>query len=259
MSAFHLKAEALSVGYRDRPVLQNLTLDLPAGQSSAILGPNGCGKSTLLSTLARLLTPSRGKVLLGDIDVHCANSRQLSRRLAILPQFPVAPEGIRVGELVKRGRTPWRGFLSPWSSADSAACRNALDAVGMQELAERPLSELSGGQRQRAWLALVLAQDTPLLLLDEPTSFLDLPHQIDVLKLLRDRIEKTGTTVVSVLHDLNLAARFNDNLVLLGHAGLVAEGVPETVITPENLRKAFDLEARVIPDPVTDRPMVVPL
>ncbi|WP_420337156.1 ABC transporter ATP-binding protein [Roseibium sp.] len=258
MSEISLRTEDLSVGYRNRSVLENLTLDLPTGQSIAILGPNGCGKSTLLSALARLLAPLHGRVLLGDADINLANTRKLSRQLAILPQFPIAPEGIQVGELVKRGRTPWRGLLSPWSANDSEVCRQALLAVGMQELAERPLAELSGGQRQRAWLALVLAQNTPLLLLDEPTSFLDLPHQIDILKLLKDRCVNNGTTVISVLHDLNLAARFSDFIVLLGTNGLVTKGAPDKVIAPAHLKKAFGLEVRIMSDPVTNRPMVVP-
>lgn len=259
MSAISLRTESLCVGYRDRSVLENLTIGLPAGQSTAILGPNGCGKSTLLSALARLLAPSHGRVFLGDADIHKTKTRLLSRQLAILPQFPIAPEGILVGELVKRGRTPWRGLFSPWSATDTEICQKALIAVGMEDFAGRPLSELSGGQRQRAWLALVLAQDTPLLLLDEPTSFLDLPHQIEVLRLLQNRNKNAGTTVVSVLHDLNLAGRFNDHIVLLGPDGLVTKGPPETVITPSNLKKAFDLDARVMSDPVTNRPMVVPL
>ncbi|QHQ35140.1 ABC transporter ATP-binding protein [Algicella marina] len=254
-----LTAEALSLGYGSRQVINGLDLALPEGRMTAILGPNGCGKSTLLRALARLIRPQAGRILLDENDIHRSNTRLLARRMAILPQSPLAPEGITVGDLVRRGRIPWRGFLSPWSRTDAEACADALAAVGMTELADRDLGELSGGQRQRTWLALVLAQTTPMLLLDEPTTFLDLVHQIDVLTLLRKRNVETGTTVISVLHDLNLAARFNDKLVLLGPAGLVASGPPAEVLTKANLHTAFGLRAEVLPDPVTANPMVFPL
>jgi iron complex transport system ATP-binding protein len=254
-----LRAEGLSLGYGDRLVIDRLSLAVPAGQVTAILGPNGCGKSTLLRAFARLIRPRAGRVTLGGDDIHGQETRELARRIAILPQAPLAPEGIGVGDLVKRGRAPWRGLLTPWSAADAAACTEALDAVAMTSMAGRPLAELSGGQRQRAWLALVLAQATPLLLLDEPTTFLDLPHQLDVLGLLRQRNRKAGTTVVSVLHDLNLAARFSDHLILLGPDGPVAEGPPSAVMTAPHLARAFGLSALVQADPVTQRPMVIPL
>ena len=258
MTPISLRAETLSVGYPSRPVIRDLTLAFPVGRSTAILGPNGCGKSTLLRALARLLKPAAGRVLLGEADLHAADTRAVARQLAILPQFPLAPEGITVGELVRRGRTPWRGLLAPWSREDGDICAEALSAVGLSALIDRPLSELSGGQRQRAWLALVLAQRTPLLLLDEPTSHLDLAQQIEMLKLLQTRVTETGMTVVSVLHDLNLAARFSDHLVLLSPQGLVAEGAPETVVTAENLRRAFGLEAQILTDPMTGKPWILP-
>lgn len=258
MTQISLRTESLSVGYQDREVIRGLDLAFPVGRSTAILGPNGCGKSTLLRALARLLKPSAGRVLLGETDLHTADTRSVARQLAILPQFPLAPDAINVGELVRRGRTPWRGLLSPWTTADNAACTDALDAVGMGAMADRPLAELSGGQRQRAWLALVLAQQTPLLLLDEPTSHLDLAQQIEMLKLLQRRVRDTGMTVVSVLHDLNLAARFSDHLVLLSPDGLVAEGAPDVVMTAEHLRRAFGLAAQVMVDPLTGRPWVLP-
>lgn len=258
MNQISLRAESLSVGYQNRRVIQGLDLTFPVGKSTAILGPNGCGKSTLLRALARLLKPSEGRVLLGEADLHAADTRDVARQLAILPQFPLAPDAINVGELVRRGRTPWRGLLAPWTRADSDACTSALDAVGMTTLADRPLAELSGGQRQRAWLALVLAQQTPLLLLDEPTSHLDLAQQIEMLKLLQLRVREVGTTVVSVLHDLNLAARFSDHLVLLSPDGLIAEGAPEVVMRAEHLQRAFGLAAQVMADPITGRPWVLP-
>lgn len=259
MSELVLKAEDLSLGYRERRVIDALTLELPAGRVTAILGPNGCGKSTLLHAFARLIAPLAGRVSLNGQDLHAQNTRATARQIAILPQAPLAPDGISVGELVRRGRAPWRGFLAPWTTDDEAACAGALAAVAVTELAERPLGELSGGQRQRVWIALALAQSTPILLLDEPTTWLDLPHQIEVLSLLRERNRRSGTTVVSVLHDLNLAARFCDHLVLLGPEGLVAVGEPAKVVTADHLDAAFGLKAHVMADPVTGAPMVIPL
>lgn len=258
MNDLVLKAETLSLGYRDRRVLSDLTLEIPGGRVTSILGPNGCGKSTLLRAFARLIAPLGGRVTLGGRDIASCNTRETARRMAILPQAPLAPDGIAVAELVRRGRAPWRGFLSRWTAEDEAACEAALEWVGMQELADRPLNELSGGQRQRAWIALALAQATPIMLLDEPTTWLDLPHQIEVLALLRRRNLESGTTVVSVLHDLNLAARFSDHFVLLGPRGLVAAGSPREVLTEAHLASAFGLDALVMDDPVTGAPMVIP-
>jgi iron complex transport system ATP-binding protein len=253
-----LTAEALTLTYGARAVIDGLDLDIPHGAMTAILGPNGCGKSTLLGAMARLVAPASGRVLLAGEDIRARDTRALARELAILPQAPLAPDGITVADLVKRGRTPWRGFLAPWCDADADACAEALDAMRLADLADRPLNELSGGQRQRAWIALVLAQATPVLLLDEPTTFLDLVHQLEVLTLLRDSNRGTGLTVVTVLHDLNLAARFFDRLVLLGPAGLVATGAPADVLTDQNLRTAFGLAAMIHPDPVTGAPVVIP-
>ena len=254
-----LKAEALTISYDTREVIKDLDLEVPRSQVTAIIGPNGCGKSTLLRALARLLSPNRGSVTLEGTDLRTLSPRILARRLAILPQHLHAPEGIRVSDLVMRGRIPWRSFLSVWRDEDREACEAALRAVGMQDHADRDLSELSGGQRQRAWLSLVLAQQTPYLLLDEPTTYLDLPHQMEVLRLLRQLNQQSGTTVVSVLHDLNLAARYSDHLVLLGKGELVATGRPTDVLTQKNLAYAFGLDAQVIADPITQTPLVVPL
>ncbi|ESR24525.1 ABC transporter ATP-binding protein [Lutibaculum baratangense] len=260
MSETTLRARDLTLGYGSAIVTRNLSLALPTGRVTAILGPNGCGKSTLLKAFARLIRPVSGDITLGGTDIRRQDTRALARRIGILPQAPLAPEGITVGNLVRRGRTPWRGLLSPWTQADEAAFTEALEAVAMTALRDRQLAELSGGQRQRAWLALVLAQQTPFLLLDEPTTWLDLPHQIEVLSLMRKRNRDAGTTVVSVLHDLNLAARHSDHLVLFGHGGsLVAEGPPEEVVTAANLATAFGLRARIMPDPVSGSPLVIPL
>jgi iron complex transport system ATP-binding protein len=253
-----LQIDRLSLGYGDRTVIKDLSLGLPDRKVTAILGPNGCGKSTLLRALARLITPRDGRITLGGENIFTLETRALARKMAILPQAPRAPEGISVANLVRRGRTPWRGLLSPWSEKDSLACRQALEDVGLADMADRSLDELSGGQRQRAWIALVLAQDTPYLLLDEPTTWLDLSHQLEVLSLLQARNRQHGATVITVLHDLNLAARFSDHLVLLGCDGLVAIGPPDEVLTEANLREAFGLSALIMPDPVTGAPMVVP-
>ncbi|MBT9386565.1 ABC transporter ATP-binding protein [Pseudooceanicola sp. CBS1P-1] len=253
-----LETRDLTLGYDRRPVLERLSLQIPEGRVTAILGPNGCGKSTLLKALARLSAPQAGAVLLAGEPLGQYDSRALARRLAILPQSPVAPEGITVRDLVRRGRIPWRGLLGPWRDSDEAACREALAAVALEDLATRPLAALSGGQRQRAWIALVLAQTPRHLLLDEPTTFLDLVHQIEVLRLLQRLNRDRGLTVVSVLHDLSLAARFSDHLILLGPDGLVAEGAPSAVLTPDTLHAAFGLSALVHPDPVSGTPMVIP-
>lgn len=258
MTGMVLRTESLTLGYRDRAVLENVSLTFPSGQCTGILGPNGCGKSTLLKALARLLPARSGRVLLGEDDVHGAATRKIAQKLAILPQTPLAPEGITVSELVRRGRAPWRKAFDAWNAQDREVCQRAIEAVAMQDLAERPISELSGGQRQRAWIALVLAQNTPFLLLDEPTTYLDLPHQIEVLSLLHQRNREEGTTVISVLHDLNLASRFCDHLVLFGKAGIVSEGEPETVITADNLQEAFGLSARVRVDELTGKPLIIP-
>lgn len=252
-----LQAQGLSLGYDGRQVVRGLTLALPPGRFTAILGPNGCGKSTLLRGLARLIRPAAGRVTLDGADVAAMAPRDLARRLGLLPQSPIAPDGITVGDLVARGRAPWRGVLSGWSAADEAARAAAMTATGVADLADRPVAELSGGQRQRVWIALALAQDTPHLLLDEPTTWLDLPHQIEVLRLLARLRRDQGRSVVAVLHDLNLAARHADHLVLLAPGRLVAEGPPDQVLTPAHMADAFGMKARILPDPVSGTPMVV--
>lgn len=259
MSGARLEARNLTVAYDGRVVIDGLTLALPPGRVTAVIGPNGCGKSTLLRAMARLLRPEAGQVLLDGTDIHRLPTRQVARRLGLLPQAPLAPEGITVADLVARGRAPWRGVFAAWSRDDAAACDHALAATGLADLRDRPLVALSGGQRQRAWIAMALAQATPILLLDEPTTWLDLPHQMDVLRLLVRLNREDGRTIGVVLHDLGLAARFADHVVLLAAGRIVAEGAPAAVITPATLRKAFGLEALVIPDPVTATPLVVPL
>lgn len=255
-----LLAESLRLSYGDdRVVIDGLDLELPHGAVTTIIGANGSGKSTLLRALARLLRPSAGRVLLDGHDVHRMRTRQLAKRLGLLPQGPVTPEGITVRDLVRRGRTPHTSLLRQWSAADETALVAALAATDLAELADEPVDALSGGQRQRAWLALVIAQGTPLLLLDEPTTFLDIAHQLDVLDLVRRLNREEGRTVVMVLHDLNQACRYADHLVALRDGAVAAAGAPAEVVTEELVAEVFELEARIVPDPVTGTPLVVPV
>ncbi len=254
-----LRAEGVRLGYDGRTVVDGLTLDLPAGKITAIVGPNACGKSTLLKGLARLLPLEAGRVLLGGADVAHLPRRELAKALGVLPQSSIAPDGIRVAELVARGRFPHQGWFGRHSSADDAVVARALEATGTAALADRPVAELSGGQRQRVWIAMVLAQETGIVLLDEPTTFLDVAHQVDLLDLLSALNETQGTTVVMVLHELNLAARYADHLVVMRDGAVVTQGEPSQVLTAEAVRAAFGLEARVVPDPVSGTPLVVPV
>jgi iron complex transport system ATP-binding protein len=254
-----LAAESLSLAYDDRVVVRDLDLQLTDGSFTAIVGPNGCGKSTLLRALGRLLRPAAGQVLLDGRAIARTPTREVARVLGLLPQTPVAPEGLTVGDLVARGRHPHQSWLRQWSRDDEAAVAEALTWTDMADLADRPVDELSGGQRQRAWISMALAQGTDLLLLDEPTTYLDLSHQIDVLELVARLHAERGRTVVVVLHDLNLAARYAQRLVAMDDGALVASGTPEEVLTEQLLADVFDLEARIVPDPVAGTPMVVPV
>lgn len=254
-----LRACGVSLSYDDLVVVDDLDLDVPDGQVTVIVGPNACGKSTLLRALARLLRPSRGQVLLDGELIHQLATKQVARRLGLLPQTPIAPEGITVADLVARGRTPHQKLFQQWSVHDEAAVAAALEATGTAELADRAVDELSGGQRQRVWIAMALAQETELLLLDEPTTFLDIAHQIDVLDLVRDLNRSRGRTVVVVLHDLNLACRYADHVVAMRDGAIVAAGRPGDVITADTVRAVFGLDSTVIDDPVSGTPLVVPI
>ena len=260
MTAHHtLAATGLTLAYEERTVVDDLTFRVPAGQVTVIVGPNACGKSTLLRGLARLLAPVRGSVLLDGAAIHSRPTREVARVLGLLPQTPVAPEGITVTDLVGRGRYPHQGWFRQWSAADERAVAAALDATDTMALAGRSVDELSGGQRQRVWIAMALAQDTDILLLDEPTTFLDIAHQIEVLDLLADLNAARGTTLVLVLHDLNLAARYADTLIALQSGRVVAAGPPSEVVTEDLMRTVFGMEFRVLPDPVTGTPLVIPV
>ncbi|WP_378949428.1 ABC transporter ATP-binding protein [Paracoccus sp. R86501] len=259
MTQHLLSAHDLSAGYGDRLIMQGLDLAIPSGQITAIVGANACGKSTLLRTMSRLLKPSAGQVLLDGRSVHAMPARQLAQTLGLLPQTPIAPEGITVADLVGRGRHPHHGMLSRWTTRDDQAVAQALQATGTQDLADRAVDELSGGQRQRVWIAMALAQQTDLLLLDEPTTYLDICHQIEVLDLLVDLNRARGTTVVMVLHDLNLAARYADHLVAMCKGAIHATGTPVQVLTQDMVRAVFGLDNMVICDPASGRPLMLPL
>jgi iron complex transport system ATP-binding protein len=254
-----LIAENLELGYGNRTVVENLDLNVPPGRITCIVGANACGKSTLLRSMSRLLSPRGGHVLLDGKDVHRLPAKKLARTLGLLPQSPIAPEGIVVADLVGRGRHPHQRVLSRWSREDDAAVADALAATHTTELAERSVDELSGGQRQRVWIAMVLAQQTDLLLLDEPTTFLDVSHQVEVLDLLTDLNRDRGTTIVMVLHDLNLAARYADHLVAMADGSIYASGDPSEVLTGETVKAVFGLDSRVISDPVSGKPLVLPV
>lgn len=254
-----LTAEGVTLGYGDRTIVDSLDLSLPPGKVTAIVGANACGKSTLLKAMARLLSPTTGQVLLDGKAIHRMPTKQVARALGLLPQSPVAPDGIAVSDLVSRGRRPHQGALSRWTRTDDDAVARALDATDTAHLADRHVDQLSGGQRQRVWIAMALAQETDVLLLDEPTTFLDISHQIDVLDLLTDLNRERGTTVAMVLHDLNLAARYADHLVAMAEGRIVAAGDPAEVLTEETVEEVFGLRSRVVADPLTGRPMIVPI
>ena len=254
-----LAAKEVTLGYGAEPVVHELSTDIPDRQVTCIVGANACGKSTLLRGMARLLKPTAGAVLLDGRAIASLPSRQVARTLGLLPQNPVTPEGVSVVDLVGRGRHPHQGALRRWSHADEEAVAGALELTDTLDLAHRLVDELSGGQRQRVWIAMALAQQTELLLLDEPTTYLDVAHQVEVLDLLAELNEVRGTTIVMVLHDLNLAARYADRLVAMREGRIVAAGKPAEVITEELLEEVFGLAARVIPDPVAGTPLVVPI
>jgi iron complex transport system ATP-binding protein len=259
MTATRLEADDLTLGYAGTDVGRALDLRVPTGAVTVVVGANACGKSTLLRGLARLLRPRAGTVLLDGADIHRLPSRQVARTLGLLPQQPVAPEGVTVADLVGRGRHPHRGALGRWTAQDEEAVTEALVLTGTLDLADRVVDELSGGQRQRVWIAMALAQGTDLLLLDEPTTYLDVAHQVEMLDLLADLNARRGTTIVMVLHDLNLSARYADHLVALREGRVVAEGAPRDVVTEELVREVFGLDSVVVDDPVSHTPLVVPV
>lgn len=255
LSMASIATQSLGMSYGTRQVIDGLDITLPSGQVTAIVGPNGCGKSTLLAGLARLHKPDSGAVLLDGADIKSLTMRQLATQLALLPQEAIAPEGLTVTELIRFGRQPHQGWLRQWSAEDQRVVQHALAAAGLEELADRPIDALSGGQRQRAWIAMTIAQQTPLLLLDEPTSALDLGHQIEVFELVRE-LACHGRTVVMVLHDLASACRYADHLIAMREGKVVAQGVPACVVTPDLVRTLYQVECSLLIDPDTGSPLL---
>lgn len=254
-----IEGRRLTLSYDDRRISEDLDLQIPHGEITVILGPNACGKSTLLRALSRLLTPQRGDVLLEGDEIRKMPPKALARRLGLLPQTSTAPPGITVVDLIARGRFPHQRMLSQWSEADQLAVARAMEATRTTPLADRLVEELSGGQRQRVWIAMVLAQDTPVMLLDEPTTYLDISHQLEVMELVRHLNRDEGRTVALVLHDLNQACRYADHLIVMSDGRIASRGRPDEVMTEQLLAEVFSLEARVVPDPVFGTPLVVPL
>nr|WP_086940233.1 ABC transporter ATP-binding protein [Thaumasiovibrio occultus] len=258
-SAMQLSASQLSLGYEGKVVCQGLDITVPQGQFSVIVGPNGCGKSTLLKSLCRLLKPTQGNVQLNGKDIHQLPTKTVAKQMGLLPQSASAPEGIKVKDLVARGRFPHQGMFRQWSEEDEAAVNVAMQETGVDALAERAVDQLSGGQRQRVWIAMVLAQQTPILLLDEPTTYLDIAHQIELLDLFRRLNRTQGFTLVAVLHDLNQACRYADHLIVFKEGKIVAEGAPKQLVTAELVEQVFGLPCTIIEDPVSHTPLIVPL
>ena len=253
-----LGAQNLVLGYGGKPVIEGLSLEIARGKITVLVGANASGKSTLLRALGRLLRPEAGDVMLDGKAIASLSTREVARRLAILPQGPVAPEALTVRQLVAQGRYAHQRLLRRWSDEDETALAGALDATGTSDLAGRPVDELSGGQRQRAWIAMALAQQTDLLLLDEPTTYLDLAHQVSILELVAELNARDGRTIVMVLHDLNQAARYADHIVALRAGAIVATGPAAQIITEANVQTVFDVDVRIIEDPITGGPLCVP-
>jgi ABC-type cobalamin/Fe3+-siderophores transport system ATPase subunit len=253
-----LRGEGLTLAYDDRTVVDGLDVTIPDGSFTVVVGPNACGKSTMLRALAQMLKPKSGRVVLDGEAIQSLPSKEVARRLGLLPQSSIAPDAITVADLVARGRYPHQKLLRQWSRDDEAAVKAAMEATRVSDLADRAVDELSGGQRQRVWLAMALAQETPLLLLDEPTTFLDITHQIEVLDLCAELHEEQGRTLVAVLHDLNHACRYATHLIAMADGAIVAEGDPQEIVDADLVERVFGLRCRVVDDPETGTPLVVP-
>jgi iron complex transport system ATP-binding protein len=254
-----IHARSLTLAYENATIITDLSVSIPDGEVTALVGPNGCGKSTLLRGISRLLKPRVGTVALNTQDIWKLPTKELAKRLGILPQGPVAPEGLTVHELVAQGRYPHQSWFQQWSPEDERITADALEITGIVEFADRPVDTLSGGQRQRAWIAMTLAQDSDVILLDEPTTFLDLAYQIDVLDLLHGLNRERGKTIVMVLHDLNQACRYADHLIAVKSGEIVAQGKPELIVDTKLVSQVFGLDCHIMPDPITGTPLVVPI
>jgi len=253
------EAEGITAGYDNRTILHNVSMNIPSNQISIMIGANGCGKSTLLKTMAKLIKPTSGQITLDGKPINKIPPKQLARVLGLLPQSPIVPEGITVADLVGRGRYPHQTLLKGWTKKDYEAVTEAMEIMKITEFADRNIDELSGGQRQRVWIAMALAQQTDILFLDEPTTYLDITYQVEILDLLTDINRKHGTTIVMVLHDINLSARYADHIFALHNGKLVAEGEPSKVITSKLIEDIFGLHCTVIRDPISDSPSVIPI
>ncbi|MFY3790604.1 ABC transporter ATP-binding protein [Ureibacillus sp. MALMAid1270] len=254
-----LEAKNLHSGYDQNLILKDVSLSIPSNKISIIIGSNGCGKSTLLKTMARLLKPTSGDVHLDNKSIYNIPSKKLAQTVGLLPQSPIVPEGITVADLVGRGRFPHQKMFASWSKKDYEAVATALDMMNISEFADRHIDELSGGQRQRVWIAMALAQQTDILFLDEPTTYLDITYQVEILDLLKDLNTKYGTTIVMVLHDINLSARYADHLFAVKDGKLIAEGSPNEIVTSELIKETFNLDCQVINDPISNTPLVLPI
>ncbi|MDQ0252757.1 iron complex transport system ATP-binding protein [Evansella vedderi] len=253
-----IEANKLSIGYHDHLLFEDLNLSIPRGEISVFVGSNGCGKSTLLRSMARLLKPADGSVLLEGKDITRLSSREVAKKLGILPQSPISPEGLTVQDLVKQGRYPHQSWLKRWTEEDTEKVEEAMKATRVFELRDKPVDELSGGQRQRAWIAMTLAQDTEIILLDEPTTYLDMTHQIEILDLLFELNEKQNRTIIMVLHDINLASRYGHNIIAIKDGAVFNQGTPESIINCELVRSVFGMECQVATDPIFGTPHCIP-
>ncbi|MDZ5783134.1 ABC transporter ATP-binding protein [Marinococcus luteus] len=252
-----IQTKGLSISYGANRVVTNIDLKIPESKITTIIGANGCGKSTVLKTLARILSPSAGGAYLDGKLIHKANTKEMAKQLAILPQSPDSPSGLKVGELVSYGRAPRQKGFGKLSNEDQIVIDQSLELAGMLKFKQRDVDELSGGQRQKVWIAMALAQETPVLLLDEPTTYLDLAHQLEVLKILKRLNEEEGRTVVMVLHDLNHASRFADYMIAMGDGAIIQDGSPNEIMTPQVLKKVFNIDAIITRDPVNQKPTCI--
>ena len=254
-----MKTESLKAGYDKKIIIDDLNITIPKGKISVILGANGCGKSTLLKTCARLIKPMSGSVTLDGKALNCYHGKALAKILGLLPQTNTVPDGIKVADLVSRGRFPYQKMMQGMSNEDYAAVSEALSIMGIAHLADKCVDELSGGQRQRVWIALALAQQTDILFLDEPTTYLDIAYQIEILELLVELNRKKGTTIVMVLHDINEAARYADHIFAMKDGALIKEGAPKDIINEELINKIYGMQCKVIEDPVYHTPYIIPI
>jgi len=253
-----LETKSVTLGYEQKIIANNLSVNIPKGKFTVIVGPNGCGKSTLLRALSRLLIPQSGEILLNGKNIHDQSTRDVAKKLGLLPQSAIAPDGIKVVDLVSRGRFPHQKWFQPWSDLDQQAVESAMQATGVMDYAQLNVDQLSGGQRQRVWVAMALAQETSLLLLDEPTTYLDIAHQIELMDLFQDLNQVQGHTLVAVLHDLNHACRYADHLIMIKAGEIVATGSPNEIVTENLIKQVFGLSCLILPDPISNTPLIIP-